>query len=124
MAYIIDNTKLEFSDCPDSLNGKIMLERHIEGGQIKGWITMSPLLFSTKMAAAFPNAVPPLSPIDLQKTFIEYVTAYSAKSGYGKYKAVLSGVLNESAGVVAALQTQGVNVTALQSSINSMPSTV
>jgi hypothetical protein len=51
--YVIDKTKPEWKikklcwdgierEIPDSLNGEILLEEHIEDGKVKGWITIDP----------------------------------------------------------------------------------
>jgi hypothetical protein len=51
--YIVDKSKPEWKvkrqcwdgierEIPDSLNGEILLEEHVEDGKVKGWITVSP----------------------------------------------------------------------------------
>jgi hypothetical protein len=51
--YVIDKSKPEWRvkklcwdgverEIPDSLNGEILLEEHVEDGKVKGWITVSP----------------------------------------------------------------------------------
>jgi hypothetical protein len=51
--YVIDRSKPEWRvrkpcwdgverEIPDSLNGEILLEEHVEDGRVKGWITVSP----------------------------------------------------------------------------------
>jgi hypothetical protein len=51
--YVIDKSKPEWRvkklcwdgverEIPDSLNGEILLEEHVEDGRVKGWITVAP----------------------------------------------------------------------------------
>jgi len=56
---IIRREKSEFKKIPESLEGRILLEEHIENGKIKGWFTIDPEDLDEIFDPILQSGVPP-----------------------------------------------------------------
>jgi len=78
--YVIDKSKPEWKqkrlcwdgverEIPDTLNGEILLEEHVEDGKVKGWITVHPDALSQILDQAKDPSKRPNITVDLHPKF-------------------------------------------------------